>query len=163
MLKEIKGMNVEFFEEIENGKEFSLWYGGSVASIKYKNVDFIIAANGDVSGDIYEDGQLLTSFKDRGNQSSFYGIVLDYLKGKVSTDDDLDEWITRDFVTEETLRDKSNCIYLDYSNWWEIYIRYEGEIIDIQYDFGSEKISEVVEEAIKIIPKLYEEYILESN
>lgn len=163
MLKTIKGMKVEFFEEIENGKENSLWFGGDVAAIKYKDCEFIITANGDVRGDIYEDGELVTSFKDKRNQASFYGVVLDYLKGKVNTDEDLEDWITGDYVTEETLKEKPNCIYLDNSNWWEIYINYNGDIIDVDCDFGSEKITEVIEELIEKLPKLYNEYILESN
>lgn len=161
MLKNVNGMKVEFFEEIESGKESSLWYGGVVAKIKYEDCNFILTANGDVRGDIYEDGELLTSFKDKSNQASFYGVVLDYLKGKVNTDSDLEDWIIGEFVTEETLKDKPNCIYLDNSNWWEIYIEYNGEKIDVQYDFGSEKINEVIEEAIKKIPELYKEYIIE--
>lgn len=160
MLKTIKGMKVEFFEEIESGKENSLWYGGDVAEIKYKDCSFVITANGDVRGDIYEDGELVTSFKDKSNHANFYGVILDYLIGKVNTDNDLEDWITRNYVTDESLMRKPNCIYLDDSNWWEIYIKYNDDKIDVDCDFGSVKITEVIEDTINLIPKLYEEYII---
>ena len=89
MTKELNGYMVKFLQEVEKGKENSLWYGGDVAEIKYKDLTFIITANGSVIGRIYENKELITSFKDTRNMATFYHTINKYLKNKVVTDKDL--------------------------------------------------------------------------
>ena len=76
MSEELNGYMVKFLQEVEEGKENSLWYGGDVAEIKYKDLTFIITANGSVIGRIYENKELITSFKDTRNMATFYHTLL---------------------------------------------------------------------------------------
>ena len=153
MSEELNGYMVKFLQKVEKGKENSLWYGGDVAEIKYKDLYFIITANGSVIGRIYENKELITSFKDTRNMATFYHTINKHLKDKVVTDKDLEEWLA---IGTIFVPDKDNYIALDSGNWWECYIRYKGETIEMDYDINSCKISEAIAEVREIIPKIYD-------
>ena len=153
MKKIINGIEVEFKKKIQEGKEDSLWYGGLVASFKYKDSLFELSAEGDVSGDIYKKGTFITHFKDKGNNGSFNEIIQEYTP--IKNDVELSKWLTNDFVNEETLKNKQNLIYLDDNNWWCLSFIYNGILTDLELPDCYCPINKLLNEITKNIENYY--------
>ena len=149
---------VEVFQDYGKNRRSHYFYGGAVMNFYYKNMTFTLVANGDMVGTIYKDGEEIARFKDRYNNGLLYGILLEYIP-EINTDEKLEELITFDFVTEETLKSKATCIYFDSSNQWELTALDEntGELYDCCLDFPKVYVDDAIDFAIENIPKLYEE------
>lgn len=151
---------VEYLEKLYTNKKNCLWYGGSIANVYYKDVRFLIAANGDVSGDIYENGEFVVSFKDKRNQGNFAYVVKDYLPD-VDSDEKLLEIINEEYTTEDIKTKKITTIDLFNNNWIEVLIFKNNEFVN---DFLLEDTDDI-EEAVKLVcdevENIYNEYCLD--
>lgn len=150
---------VEYLENLYTNKKNSLWYGGHIANVYYKDVRFLIAVYGDVCGDIYENGEFLISFKDKRNQGNFAYVVKDYLP-EINSDDKLLEIINETYTVEDIKNKKITTINLFNNNWIEVLIFKNNNLID---DFMLEDTDDV-EEAVKMVfdeaENIYNEYCL---
>lgn len=131
------------------GRQNEVWYGGEIASFKYQDCYSVyIEAIGDVEMSLYdENGEYITSVKDRGNNGLFYDEMCSYIPD--------DETLERCYGFNG---EKARLIVED-SNWLElqIYDHEEDVWIDMDLildcdgvlDIGYEKVMGLVEEAIK--------------
>lgn len=155
-----ENIRVEYVENLYTNKKNCLWYGGSIANVYYKDARFLITANGDVSGDIYEDGEFLVSFKDKRNQGNFAHVIKEYLP-EINSDEKLLEIINEEYTTEAIKTKKITTIDLFNNNWIEVLIFKNDEFID---DFLIDSTDDI-EEAVKLVSDevedIYNDYCLE--
>lgn len=144
---------------MEHDKQHHLWYGGTTAVISYKGIDFIISATGDVNGSIYVGKELATSFKDKSNNAVLYQYLPEY--ANIKNDVDLEKAISYDYVTKESLNDKSVTVFLDNSNWWTVEVigddNYIYEVID--EPLNATTLKEAILEVEENIDTIYENYL----
>lgn len=151
------GVKVELVGEIYENKKDCLWYGGTVAKISYKDAEMILAAIGDVRGDVFKDGKHLASFKDKRNNGEFAHTIASYIP-EIDTDEKLKECLNRDSIADDTKKEKSIEIRLENNNWWEVIIYHNGECIDGYVIDCTDNLDEAIEHTIENIDYIYNEY-----
>lgn len=159
-MKEIiknKDVKVELVGKIYEDKKDCLWYGGTVAKINYKDAEILLAAIGDVRGDIFKDGEYLTSFKDKRNSGDFAHVISDYLP-EVNTDEKLTKHLNRDLTESEISEKKATVIRLENNNWWEAIVYHQGECIDSYVIDCTDNLDEAIENTLENIDYIYDEY-----
>lgn len=137
-------MKVNFLQEVEENRKYHYWYGGDVAEVIVDdNLTIVISAIGDVIGDIYQNGEYLTSFKDKNNRAEFYNVADSYVKD----DKVLENALTTDYVDEEHLKENKGLIVaLQNNNWWEAFPVINGKFHDIMWALDSYSIDDAIEE-----------------
>lgn len=152
-----KGCELQFYREISEEKQNSLWYGGEVVTILKDGYKFHLHANGDVIGELYRSKgiigpvSLLFYIKDKSNMGDF-GIELAQY---ISTDEDLN--VLTDALSDGQLK-KDGFIYkleLSNNNWWEVFVTTpDGKWHDLMCDLSSDKLFDAIFEVIDSIPEL---------
>lgn len=130
-VKELGGcLKINDFIDIDH--QDSLWYGGSVAEIKYKGYTFDISATGDVYATLLNsDGEEIAYVKDKNNSAAFYGEMQSYIKN--------DKQLYK--------AQNSGRLILDHSNWWECFLTLpNGTFVDMMLSLDASTISEAIEE-----------------
>lgn len=160
-------VNIEFVDSLYEGKKDVLWYGGTVCNIMYKDFIFNIVANGDVRGTIYENGEELTTFKDKCNGGSFYHVLNSYLP-EIKTDEQLYEILNSDLTEDEIKEKKLTAIVLDNNNWWEAFVDRivdgpENEFIDSFTIDISDNIDECIDYILTEKENLYNHFSEDLN
>lgn len=144
-------MKINYLQEIEENKKFHHWYGGDVVEIIYNDeIKFVISAIGDIIGRIYENGELVSCFKDKHNNGSFHDTAFEY----INNDDELELAANYDYIDEEYLKenkDKEYIINFISSNWWEVFPVINGEYLDIMHCLDSYSLDDAIDEVINNI------------
>jgi hypothetical protein len=136
-LAEKAGCEVQFEQEpIDENHLSSLWYGGSVATVKFPNgVIGCVDAIGDVYATLTDltDEHEIAYVKDKGNNGNFYCEMSPYIKN--------DEDLRRKEAEGELL--------FDNNNWWEIsVIDKDGEWHDLMWASDCDDLYGAIEECI---------------
>lgn len=128
---------VDIEQYIDPEHLYSVWYGGSVASIRYRGYNLDILANGDISlyGNI--DGEEF-SHKDKSNGGSVYDVL-----GKKITDKELMFYLKNPFYSPE------NHLEFDNSNWFELFIAaQDGQEYSESYVLNADTLPEAIAEVL---------------
>lgn len=152
-----KDVRVDYVGELYSDKRNCIWYGGSVANIYYKDVKLVLAAIGDVRGDIYKDGEYLTSFKDKRNYGDFAHVINGYLP-EIDSDEKLLKILNNELTEEEIKRNHLTAIMLDNNNWWEVLIFRDADCIDSYIVDSTDNLDEAMQKTIDNIEEIYSEY-----
>lgn len=125
-------MEVQILQYIDDDHQSHYWYSGDCAEITYKDYKAYISARGIIDIDYEKDGVIMESFKDKGNNGSFY----EYMKHHLKNDEEL----------YKNLQNGS-IIVMD-NNWWECFIiDKKGVFRDIGWVLDSDYLKEAIEEA----------------
>lgn len=111
-------IDIQIFDFIDSDHLDSSWYGGHVATVTHGDLLVFLYANGDMDArlcSVDNDGAYNLYVKDKNNAGEFYG----EMRSKIKNDDELHHAL------------QTGELSLDYGNWWEIFVKYEGEEIDI--------------------------------
>ena len=115
-------MQVTITQFIDNDHQFSAWYGGQCAVIKYKGYTASLEAVGDIDWDYTKDGESLASFKDKYNSGRFYDEMAQFIKN----DAELALAVAKD-----------ELVFFN-NNWWECFIYDpEGGFHDLMWDLDA--------------------------
>ena len=131
---------VEFTDTIIPKKHDSLWYGGEIAAIHYKQYKFLLSAVGDVYAsllDKQDSNRSLFYVKDKNNSGHLAGELRPYIK----TDKEL--------IAAIDGSHKQYQLILDHNNWWECFlVDTEGEFHDMMLALGSNDVFDAIAEII---------------
>ncbi len=143
--KYVRKRGGELFVNIEDTKHLSsLWYGGNVAEITYKNHSFVISANGDVIGGLYDSNDNEIEYvKDKGN----HGIFCEKFYSLIKSDKQLYEL------------ESKFLLRLDYNNWWECFLYLpDGSFVDMMMDLEYDRIDEAIIAVADSLDEIIEHY-----
>lgn len=159
-MKEKMNVEVKYIGDIYEHKKDCLWYGGDVASITYKNAEFILAAKGCVIGTLYKDGSELRRFKDKRESGDFAHIINSYMP-EVNTDSKLKALLNSDLSEDYINANKLSAIVLENNNWWEVFIMLDNEDTCHSYtiDF-TDNLDEAVQSIINNAEEIYSNYCI---
>jgi len=134
---------VQFEQEpIDDNHLSSLWYGGSVATIKFYNgVVGCIDALGDVYATLNDpvDNHEISYVKDKGNNGNFYCEMNSFIKN----DDDLAKKIN------------NSELVLDNNNWWEIsVVDKDGDWHDLMWRANADGLYDAILECYTDLPTI---------
>ena len=152
----IGDFNIEYKQFIDGEHQHYLWYGGEVANISCEDYNFEICAYGDVKTELSENGEYITSTKDKSNNGEFYNRMRNYL----INDDDLENAIENYemYVAEnsDVFAPTGKALQIMDSNWFEIVARdNNGNAIDVPLDIlDATYINEAVQETLDLIPEI---------
>lgn len=138
-------------ETIEEGKNDSIWYGGTIADIYYKGYNFVVAAIGDVRADIYRilpDGnkELLDEVNDKNNSGEMNGCIESY----IHNDEELYNALYYDIGPYR--------IELQNNNWFEgFYIKPDRTFVDLSWVIEDDSPHEAIKSMLEYIPTLLAE------
>lgn len=143
-----KDIAVIFNDKIKAQQYSSLWYGGEVAVIHYKQYKFILSAVGDVYANLIDkaDGNYsLFYVKDKNNGGDLATELIPYIK----TDKDL--------YAAMCGTHKRYLLELDCNNWWECFlVDPEGNFHDMMMALDSDGVFEAVAEIFAVIDEIIE-------
>ena len=141
-----KGAVLNIIDFNDETHQDSLWFGGEVATIKYKGCELSIYANGDVRTWLFdENGEEIARVKDRCNNSNFYSAMYQY----VESDEEL-----------YALRENGRLV-IDDGNWWELFCNNPdcSESVVLDASFISEAIKEVADSLDEMVEWFKEETV----
>lgn len=139
---------VVFNDKIESRRYDSLWYGGEVAEISYKQYKFLLSATGDVYANLmdkWDGGRSLFYVKDKNNR----GLLADELIPYIRTDREL----------YAAMRGTHIRYLLEFgdNNWWECFlVDPEGNFHDLMLDLASDVVFEAVAEILTEMDRIIE-------
>lgn len=126
------------------------FYGGRMLSIEYKDVVFIITANGDVRTEITDkDGNYLDYVKDKSENGILGEKLIEY-------------GIDSDIKLNEVLHG-NGPIKLDFeslnsnNNWWECYIVKGDEFIDLSWNLEEDTLFDALGDVLDNMEETYKE------
>jgi len=103
---------IQFESSISLNRLDSLWYGGGMVNIRYKNHIFHIEAIGDVRAwlNSKSDDSTLVYIKDKSNNGNFASEMFSYFRS--------------DNSLNKITSDKHPAYYLEFdnNNWWECFV-----------------------------------------
>ena len=136
----LEDVSVVFNEKIRARQYRSLWYGGEVAVIRYKQYKFLLSATGDVYANLMDkadDSRSLFYVKDKNNG----GFLADELIPYIKTDTEL--------YAAMCGTHKRYLLELDYNNWWECFlVDPEGNFHDLMMALDSDGVFDAVAEIL---------------
>lgn len=143
-----ESVSVVFQDKIEAHRYSSLWYGGKVVVIWYKQYQFLLEATGDVYANLLDqadDNRSLFYVKDKNNRGLIANELLPYIK----TDKEL--------YAAMNGTHKRYFLELDYSNWWECFlVDPEGNFHDLMMALDSDSVLEAVAEILAEMDEIIE-------
>ena len=120
---------IEFTQDTRPRHYHSLWYGGEVGVIHYKDWMFQIYANGDIFANLYDmmNGcRHLEYVKDKGNRGEFGMVMNRYFPND------------RQLIKALSYRHRRYRLDMDDNNWWECFaIDSRGYRYDMMWDLDS--------------------------
>lgn len=151
---------IKLLEEVYDNKKHCLWYGGDIAVITYKDAKIILSAQGDVVGNIYQNGEEITRFKDKNNRGNFACEVASYLP-EIDTDEKLIEMLQYDMSESEIINNKLNAINLRNNNWWEVFMEVNGESTNDSFviDF-TDNLDDAIKHITDNLESIYTEFCI---
>lgn len=124
---------------ISAGRQLSLWYGGDVLELKYKNAVVTMAANGDVIATYRPEDENLSDIHIR--DKSNHGVFAERLAKHIRDDTELTRLkeLAQKRMGEDTdglgPETPGPWLHLDSSNWWEAFVAKDGlEISSVVLD-----------------------------
>lgn len=137
----------------------SLWYGGKVATIKYKGYLFSLEANGDVKCSLFDkDNEEVARVKDKRNGACFFSVMYQYLKN------DKEIMLARQnggkFYKNNSF--KYSLVFED-ENWFEIFVNSpDGEFHDLSIVCDADNLQECIIEMATSMDEIIK-YLEEDN
>lgn len=141
----VKANNADLEIDIIDTRHLSsLWYGGDVATILYRNYTFVIAAIGDVRTSLLDDNdEELVYVRDKGNNARFY--------------DEMHYYIRNDRQLTNLIR-KGRLVFSN-NNWWECYLELPtGEYVDLMWCLDADTIDDAVKEVTESMDDIIKQY-----
>lgn len=126
---------LEVVDFIDSDHLDCLWYGGTVATVKYKGNIFSLEARGDVSATLLdEENNEFCYVKDKRNGGCFY----EQIKGYLKNDNELHKAV------------EENRLVFGDNNWYEIFVTSpECNFYDLQDVCSSDDMAECIIEMIE--------------
>lgn len=167
---EKQNATITILQDINESKQYSLWYGGTVANIHYRGYEIDISAIGDVyctlelvtKDDEYIDD--LCDVRDKCNMGQFN----DEMQFYIHNDSELYELLKgntikldKKYIPEKYVETYAR-LNLQNNNWWECSARTpDGKFIDLGWVMEEDKIEDAIETVIDTLDETIE-YIKEA-